>query len=607
MRHKYYFKLFAALSLFLCISAIPAFAADDGLEWMQLYDETAEPKSFGLVNGGQFGVAERFDTDVLADYAGKEITVVAVCLNAPLKDAKVFVKAGEDINSAETLASEDVPFMGKGWNYVKLEAPVKVDNKLPLYLGYEGMDETNSPVCCDGKSVLSGKTYYSMFGREYEEDNEFGDLMIRGLVSGDYNTIPANMAIESVSCGRYVPQGGLAEFKLQLANTTFKDVKAVTVSVQAGGVESEAELTLEPAENGNSLVEAVINREVNEDTEFVFRLEKVDGVAVTSGEEFTKDITVYDGDKAVQRTVLIEKFTGQACGFCPGGERDIAEAMTGLEEHVVRIDHHYGYGKDIFTMPESESIGSFFGVTSAPQCMLDRAIQEDRKDFDDRNSGVKWHPGLMTTEILRNEISKPAFVSLEVSSEYDTGSRILSVTVSGKGNVDLTGKRINVVLTQSGYDAFQESGWDGYLHNDFPIDFLTDYAGDALEVADDGTFEMDFSCEIKEAYGRVKTDRGKLKLVAFVSNWNTSTDSEVLQAVVADVDGRVSVCDTNEAERCIAFAEGRKIVVQGEDVTDVRVYDLSGKRVDNADLADGLYIVEAFAGNEKYVNKVMVH
>ena len=50
MGHKYFYKLFAALSFYLSISAFPAFAAGDGLEWMRLYDDAAEPRSFGLVN-----------------------------------------------------------------------------------------------------------------------------------------------------------------------------------------------------------------------------------------------------------------------------------------------------------------------------------------------------------------------------------------------------------------------------------------------------------------------------------------------------------------------------------------------------------------------------
>ena len=75
MRHKYFSKLFAVLSLFLCISTFPAFAGSDGLEWMQLYDEVAEPRSFGLVNGGEFGVAECLDFELLRDYAGKEFSV----------------------------------------------------------------------------------------------------------------------------------------------------------------------------------------------------------------------------------------------------------------------------------------------------------------------------------------------------------------------------------------------------------------------------------------------------------------------------------------------------------------------------------------------------
>lgn len=606
MGHKYFYKLFAALSFYLCISAFPAFAAGDGLEWMRLYDDAAEPRSFGLVNGGQFGVAECFDTEFLKDYAGKEISVLSVFLAAPLEEAKVFVKKGADINTAETLAAVEVSFMGEGWNYVRLDESIKIEDTLPLYLGYEAIDDANSPIGCDGKAVLSGQMYYSMFGRAYEGEDKYGDLMIGALVAGDSSDIPANVALSAVSCNRYVPQGGLAEFELLFANTSFKGVETLTLSVQINGMEDEVELALEPADNGNSVIGAELSYEVHEDTEFVFRLVKVDGVEISSGDEIKKEIEVYDGDKAVQRTVLIEKFTGQNCGFCPAGESSIAEAMAGLEDFVARIDHHYGYGKDIFTMMESENIGTFFGVTSAPQCMLDRTLQEDRKDFPNNNDGVKWHPGLMTAEILRNEISKPAFVSLDVSSSYDTGSKVLYVTVKGKGNIDLVGKRINVVLTQSGYDAYQNSGWEGYLHNDFPIDFLTDYTGDALAVADDGTFEMNFSCEIKEAYGRVETDRGKLKLVAFVSNWNTASDSEVFQAVSADVDGRVYVNDTGE-EKCYDInVTDHRIIVSGEAVEAFRVYDLSGKMVVNADLAEGLYIVEVFTNGGRFVDKVMM-
>lgn len=212
----------------------------------------------------------------------------------------------------------------------------------------------------------------------------------------------------------------------------------------------------------------------------------------------------------------------------------------------------------------------------------------------------------MTTEMVENEISKPSEVTINIESYYEVTNRELTVTVSGKALTDMTGKKINVVLTQSGYSAYQASA-SNWLHNDFPIVFMSDYKGDALTLDADGNYSMEFKTTVAERYGQnVKVDLEQLKVVAFISDWNNRNSSEVYNAAFAKVDGRVSVEEAESDNETLHFYVADNKVMTDAECEMIEVYSVSGAKVENDNLAKGMYIVRAIAGENEYTGKVVV-
>ena len=73
-----------------------------------------------------------------------------------------------------------------------------------------------------------------------------------------------------------------------------------------------------------------------------------------------------------ERTLMLEQFTGQGCGYCPTGASIIKEGLAGIEDRVIWTAHHAGYKPDDFTISNSENLLTTFGVNGAPAMMLNR-------------------------------------------------------------------------------------------------------------------------------------------------------------------------------------------------------------------------------------------
>ena len=66
----------------------------------------------------------------------------------------------------------------------------------------------------------------------------------------------------------------------------------------------------------------------------------------------------------VERKVLLEQFTTELCGYCPGGAARIKSVIEQPEfaGKVHWVAHHAGFYTDSYTIPESQSYLRLFGV-----------------------------------------------------------------------------------------------------------------------------------------------------------------------------------------------------------------------------------------------------
>lgn len=580
---------------------------NNNLEWIQHFDPEAPIGGYGAVNGSEFSAATMFNTKFLEPHIGKEIKAVALALRYDWDNVTLMVKKGNDIKTAEVISSMPINHLTMGWNYIKLDTPVVIDGSESIAIEYSGISYNPAAgMDVNNRNIEKGCSYISNSGNYTDMADIYqGHIMIRALVGGDVSELADCLMLDEVNgVPGYCPENSSFNAEVAMSNNSFSEISDITIQYTINGKEYTENVKPEPALQPFSKFSHTIKIDVAEENlNISFCIPKVNGKENMMNKTLEFEVKTYNPSSLGERIILLEKFTGQDCSICPSGEKYIQSAITGQEKLVARIDHHYGYMDDIFTIEESRQTGKFFGVKGAPQCMV------NRKKLNGTNiKETVLHPALLTQDLIFEELQKPADVTVNIETVYDAATRKLSATVKGEGKTDLEGKRINVVLTQSGYVAYQNEGGEDYVHNDFPIEYLTEYDGDALSVNSDGTYEMTFKCQIPEAYtnekGTREVDLEQLKVVAFISDWNDCNSSEVMNTAVVKVETKGNVDITPATTPSFTVRDGR--VVAEAECQSLRVYSLNGMEVENDRLPAGIYIVKAICNGDTYTGKVAV-
>lgn len=596
----------------------------DGLEWMRhCSDDVTSVGGVGTGGGTTIGVATRFSKEFLADYAGKEISLVAICLYSPLQDVEITVKKGDNIATANEVATENAASLGAGWNYVQLSEPVAIDGTEAISIAYEALDTGDMPYGFDGDRLSSadtGMSYLKMGYGSYEDISGnasyrvFGNAMIMALVGGDMAELENRMVMDDIrNVDAYVLENSNIEARCYMTNNSFNEISSATLTYAVNGTEKNEEIAFAEPVAPHTQASCTVNiPAAAEDMTITFKISKINGQDNALVNVMKKELTVYGEDDVVDRTILIEKFTGAGCVACPSAETNIEQVTEGLKDRIVRVNYYTYSQDDPLWDNNCQQIAKFFGMSYAPACMLDRSIQEERIDWE-QYDGIIWHPSYMTTEMLQKEIDKPALVTLDVEGIYDESTKNMTVTVKGKGNINLAGKRLTILLTQDGYVGYQSGAGttednENYVHNYFPIVYFTSYNGNTLRPASDGTYEMSLRKRIPDTYATtdVKVDLSKCKVVAFIGDWDEKKTSPILNAASADVQIGKSV-DSQSAEAAVkAYYAGDGKIAFTAPCEDVEVYDMAGVRLENRNLSSGVYIVRFTCGATAHVQKVAI-
>lgn len=186
-------------------------------------------------------------------------------------------------------------------------------------------------------------------------------------------------------------------------------------------------------------------------------------------EDNVVDASLFFYPHNMERSVLVENFTGQGCAGCPNGHKniqkaiDICEAKTG--DKIVEITHHSGYYVDIFTTKEDEDFRFFYpepNHTFAPGVMANRITSPI-------NSKAPVMEAVYTDDIVRLVDSasvRHPMASLSLESTFDKETRELKLKFQLMPHETLPASSVfNVVLLQDSISAYQNNGGEGYRHN----------------------------------------------------------------------------------------------------------------------------------------------
>lgn len=591
----------------------------DELKWLTNAVESGRYYSFGAGQKASFGAVAGLQTDKLFDYDGLQVSVIGVAVSETVSDVTIFVMKGSSAATATEVASKKVDALSGGWNYVKLDAPLTIDASENLYVGYKmDVQESSYPAMFDASGLDDSETEMSFayLNGEYIDlatEPDFSDLghpMIQVLVGGDESKLET-VTFLPVSIFKYWPKGSEVVPNIQFVNNSFGSVESLTVDYSINGVTDTEKFEFSTPVGPNSLyimsmpLPAIA---ITDDVDFSYVVTHVNDKPILQSEE-NYQFYAYDKQDAVERTLLMEKFYSQFCGYSPEGKEAIDEAIVGYEDRVARIYHHAGYRADLFTIDESVETAAEFGVNYSPGTMGDRLW------FDALGSNA-FNAMQWTGDLIADFLQKDGLASLKISDSYDVETRELTVNVSGNCIVTPDNKKITVAVTHSNYSSFQKNA-QNYMHDHFPILYLTAAGGDDLQVNADGSYDMTFKGVVPVSYNngngtivtgnKVTINLDELRIVAFISDsWDgADNDRYVLNSVTKEAATvGASVAGVEFAGVNVYGADSR-IVVEG-DYDTVKVFNASGMETGVDGLSAGFYIVKVTADGQSMVKKVAV-
>lgn len=591
----------------------------DELKWLTNAVESGRYYSFGAGQKASFGAVAGLQTDKLFDYDGLQVSVIGVAVSETVSDVTIFVMKGSSAATATEVASKKVDALSGGWNYVKLDAPLTIDASENLYVGYKmDVQESSYPAMFDASGLDDSETEMSFayLNGEYIDlatEPDFSDLghpMIQVLVGGDESKLETVTFLSS-SIFKYWPKGSEVIPNIQFVNNSFGSVESVTVDYSVNGVTDTEKLEFSTPVGPNSLnimsmpLPAIA---ITDDVDFSYVVTHVNDKPILQSEE-NYQFYAYDKQEAVERTLLMEKFYSQFCGYSPQGKEAIDEAIVGYEDRVARIYHHAGYRADLFTIDESVETAAEFGVNYSPGTMGDRMW------FDALGSNA-FNAMQWTGDLIADFLQKDGLASLKISDSYDVETRELTVNVSGNCIVTPDNKKITVAVTHSNYSSFQKNA-QNYMHDHFPILYLTAAGGDDLQVNADESYDMTFKGVVPVSYNngngtivtgnKVTINLDELRIVAFISDsWDgADNDRYVLNSATKEAATVGASVAGVELAGVNVYGADSRIVVEG-DYDTVKVFNASGMETGTENLSAGLYIVKVTTDGQSMVKKVAV-
>lgn len=212
-------------------------------------------------------------------------------------------------------------------------------------------------------------------------------------------------------------------------------------------------------------------------------------------------VTMYAQDipTSFPRKFVIEHFTGDQCGYCPGGMYSITDYILEEDSTAIWVSHHYGYNTDEYTIADSKKIGTMLGVSGAPNMALNRTKVS--------GNTIAFHPGYLTATVAA-KCEREAKASVVIEHTYNAETRVMDVTVSGQvaeGGEEsylltVLVKENRLVGKQADYDySWKTSTWKEYMHARVARGFLTPQFGDTV-VVENQAYSKSFTYTLDEEW-----------------------------------------------------------------------------------------------------------
>ena len=525
--------------------------------------------------------AIRIPASRLASLKGKNahITKIRLGAEAGIKGTYLWVRPSLN-KSAEAIQRLGVT--EDGWNEVTFTKPYEITGDKDLYVGFNGSMPKGTSLIFNGRTTSNGANV--AVNNVWDDMSGLGEgsLCIQCVIEAD-GVFPANdLGIETVSMDtEYARNGDTRRFFVTLSNYGSEQHTLPELHYQiAGGTEHTVQplesVVLMPGDSYTSYIDAKIEDVAEGYADMKVWMDVGDECA--DNDSYTSSFCAYT--TSYPHKMLMEQFTTLSCVNCPYGH-NLFNALAGNRSNVVWVAHHVGFGTDQFTVDASEDIMGY-GVTAAPMGMFDRCYIEGLSENSKPAFSIGYgnlSTGVTVMSAPFDEIlARPAFVSVNVTPDYDPSSRRLSVKVNGSRNGLFSQLYANSSLTvylveDSCVSKRPQTGGTpaDTIHSHVLRQALTESLGNAIEW-DGDSYELTFETTL-DAQWKTKD----MKIVAFV---HRPISDGYKNSLVLNAES-VSVAEATTGVGSVKTADSR--------ILSRSYYNLQGQRLSNIPQS-GVYV-----------------
>lgn len=547
----------------------------------------------------------KLSADFVTPYVGAQIAGINVGVCKTVNNVTVFVR--ETATGAD-IASKTVSSLTAGWNEVIFDAPLALEKK-NYYIGYE-IPVLPAATYAIGYTEYSATTQDALLlsindGELTDHTGEFGALAVQMLLTGSEDMFGNIVHIVNVAIPGNVEINSVIDVPVKVRNAGTNDVSNIEITYSLGTntpVQEtfDVEMTAGSAAKTVTLKDVTINMSGN----FNVTVTKVNGVDF-EGATNTTAVTAYDPALVAERKILLEQFTTEKCGYCPGGAARIKSVIEKPEfkGKVHWVAHHAGFYTDPYTIPESESYMRFYGTggTFAPAMMIDRTVLTGSVPVMGVGSEAE------ITNYFTQALNVPTTITVGISQENSIATdRKVKITAQGvdkSGTPPAEDLYVVIFLLENGITTnSQNGGGAGYVHNNLIRKVMNGAAGTRIEW-NGNAYSVTAEATLPEAWNAENMD-----VVAFVAKnyMNPINNAQVLNAEKTKLSmTSATAIDNVFGNDIFVYSENGTIVVKGE-YTSINVYSIDGKEFRNNNLPKGIYIVKVENNGQHIVKKVMV-
>lgn len=610
-------------------AAAPAQTTEDATEMFLGYcDVTAtiyEQDGLSLDRDARIGAGMVIPREVIEKYQGAMITAMYVGWDDPASYCKYSCFVREDNFNAPDYTTGEVNALF-GWNRVEL-TPMPVQDVERLCVGFYASikknvcsipwlypyNQPNSVYLFDGTTDEDGnEMWYDMHRME-----GFKSLAIMLVISDPEGKFNDMIEVTKFRSNTIVWRDTELMADVSIKNIGSNAVSSITVNTAINGDEMGNVVLLEN-EIGNSLgsslqvpiyclgsgVHDVMITAVNEnplDEPIVIKHDMIGVPQELEGE--------YNSLPLIEMFVSEESDRSQSDfvkfflpGFRPFG------SQFNLVFHHIDDKFMWGDNEDLsqmLTLCDNDS-----SVIYIPSFTVNRSFYTEYL-ADLPNS--PFHYGTPFPEVVEpmwNAIlAQPTFASVDINAHFTNDANNLEIEVSGNIAEDVMPEGEDLYLTvyvmeknvvsqdQKMFNNTNKTFYYGeYTHPNVIRDILTPYWGESLEKGE-GEYKMTFTADVYPEY-----NLNNLYIVAYLNRGvdNGALHQQVVNSGSVDVAAPEAVNSISNDSNAVVYVENGVAYINGS--ADVEVFNLSGVRVANNNLSNGVYIVRA----DEVVAKVSV-